>query len=121
MGFFRTGFIASRAFVKEFGWREGGKMVFHGAWEAVRASLHSETPQSKERLASCMECKMFSKKYSSCGEPTEFYMDAKGTTKSLGCHCFLPLAVKAPSHDCWARFHHLDFGWPEKLRPLIKD
>jgi len=118
MGFLRTGFVAGRAFVREFGIREGGKSVLHGAWEALKASLHSETPQSRERLKSCLTCKMMDKSYMSCGNPTEFYVDAKGTKRSLGCHCFLPLAVRLSKHDCWARAHGFDWGWKNFLRPL---
>ena len=121
MGLFRTGTVAGRAFIREFGWREGGKRILYGIREALKASSYSETPQSKDRMSSCERCQMYSKEFASCGEPTEFYLDADDNRKSLGCHCYLPLAVKAPSHDCWARFHGFPWGWPEKLRPLIKE
>jgi hypothetical protein len=116
-GFLKTASVSAAGFISAFGFLEGGRSVLRGAWEAFKASLHRESDLSRARMASCRGCEMMDEEYQSCGNPREFYVDAKGTNKSLGCHCFLPLATKLPSHNCWARFHKLEFGWPDALCP----
>jgi len=96
-------------------------MSGHGAWQTVRAVFGRPTPKFKARLETCFECQMYFSDFMSCGVPGNVWIDAKGTRKALGCGCFLPLGNRLPDKDCWAKFHGLDFGWEEPLRPKKKD
>lgn len=128
MMFLKSIFVIGHAFIRHFGWLEGGRSVLHGARQLIQATFTKESDLSSARMASCKKCQMMDSEFSTCGTPGQTYKASiiwQGTpnagTHSLGCWCYLPLANRIASKDCWARVNGIapDVGWPDELRPKL--
>lgn len=76
------------------------------------------------RLGYCESCPFFDRRWRTCGTPGEVHEartledQTHHPATKIGCWCWLPLAVKDPKKDCYARANDLDIGWPDELRPV---
>lgn len=106
-------------------WRD----VLKTFWMACRGIVRAFWNRKKTvhlaalRLGVCDTCVFFDRKWRTCGTPGEVSQAVTledGTCippAKIGCWCFLPLAVKDPKKDCYARMNDLTVGWPDALRP----
>lgn len=96
-------------------------MAIRGIFRAIR--YRKKTVQlAALRLGWCESCPFYDNKWRTCGTPGEVQPaitvgEVYFPAKKIGCWCYLPLAVKDPKKDCYARSNELDVGWPDALRP----
>ena len=99
----------------------GFQEVWHRFWGMCStwwASRNSKLSQGvvAARLDACRQCPLYCEDLSTCGDarnPQLWHDQTTGSTRPMGCFCFLPVKAKLSEATCWLDDQSVgDMRWP---------